>query len=239
MKGLSPWPFLFSLSPSEGYSELCIQRLRWWKCLKKWKRGLNPESLAPERMGCGKDGRNRHTQESSPAQEGGRERKQERESLRREGPEETDVWEALSRERSRQTPTQVSACETATLQSSPGLEGMVSSRAIFMCPRAGREQGEPGRAGRAGREPRGENQKHPHHQTASPMWPRQSKAASREKPGTRGLCSLNCKRHRGCQEWRDGQAEGRPLPHLGTCQSPQQVGPCPRKRQMGENFRLL
>lgn len=77
------------------------------------------------------------TQESSPAQEGGRERKQERESLRREGPQETDVWEALSREGSRQTPTQVSACETATPQSSPGLKGVVSSRVIFMCPRAG------------------------------------------------------------------------------------------------------
>ena len=85
----------------------------------------------------------RITQESSPAQEGGGEREQERESLRREGPQETDVWEALSREGSRQTPTQVSACETATLQSSPGLEGVVSSRVIFMCPRAGREQGDP------------------------------------------------------------------------------------------------
>lgn len=137
MKGLSPWPFLLSLSPSEGYSEFCIQCLRRCKCLRKWKGGLNSESLAPERMLCGKDGRNMRTQKSSPAQEGGRKRKQERESLRREGPQETDVWEALSREGSRQTPTQVNACETATPQSSPGLKGVVSSRVIFMCPRAG------------------------------------------------------------------------------------------------------
>lgn len=224
MKGLSPWPFLLSLSPSEGYSEFCIQCLRRCKCLRKWKGGLNSESLAPERMLCGKDGRNMRTQKSSPAQEGGRERKQERESLRREGPQETDVWEALSREGSRQTPTQVSACETATPQSSPGLKGVVSS-SDFHVPKS--------------RAFKGESQKHHHHQPASPIWSRQSKAASREKPGTRGLCSLNCKQHHGCQGWRDGQAEGRPLPHLGTCQSLQQVGPCARKRQMGGNFRFL